>query len=125
MITLENKIIKENPDFLNFHFFFSIFRFMLDFYYLFMTTIPPLKMEVKHEENKNLKSIFFLIMFSFISLFEQFGNLNALCGVNRSISSDSDRVAKLDGDGNLTFSIKCQVASSGTRWKNSGIVCHQ
>ena len=49
------------------------------------------------------KVIIFLLCLVLISLFEQFGNLNAFAGVNRSISSDSDRVAKLDSNGNLTL----------------------
>ena len=67
------------------------------------------------------KVIIFLLCLVLISLFEQFGNLNAFAGVNRSISSDSDRVAKLDSNGNLTFSLNAQVASTGTRWRTVGL----
>ena len=67
------------------------------------------------------KVIIFLVCLVVISLFEQFGNLNAFAGVNRSISSDSDRVAKLDSNGNLTFSLNAQVASTGTRWRTVGL----
>ena len=67
------------------------------------------------------KVIIFLLCLVLISLFEQFGNINAFAGVNRSISSDSDRVAKLDSNGNLTFSLNAQVASTGTRWRTVGL----
>lgn len=67
------------------------------------------------------KVIIFLLCLVLISSFEQFGNSNVYAGVNRSVSSDSDRVAKLDSNGNLTFSLNAQVASTGTRWRTVGL----
>ena len=82
-------------------------------------------MEVKHDKKekrtKNLVFISLLLCYILISLSEPFGIVKAYAGINRSITSDSDRVAIVDNNGNLKFSVKAVGASSGTRWKTVGL----
>ena len=74
----------------------------------------------KNKRTKNLVFISLLLCYILISLFEPFGIVKAYAGINRSITSDSDRVAIVDNNGNLKFSVKAVGASSGTRWKTVG-----
>ena len=81
----------------------------------------------KNKRTKNLVFISLLLCYILISLFEPFGIVKAYAGINRSITSDSDRVAIVDNNGNLKFSVKAVGASSGTRWKTVGLYvtnCH-
>ena len=75
----------------------------------------------KNKRTKNLVFISLLLCYILISLFEPFGIVKAYAGINRSITSDSDRVAIVDNNGNLKFSVKAVGASSGTRWKTVGL----
>lgn len=54
-------------------------------------------------------------------MFEPFGSASANAAINRSISSESDKIASVDDDGNLRFKLSAQAASSGTRWKTVGL----
>ena len=54
-------------------------------------------------------------------MFEPFGDASAYAAINRSISSESDKVARIDDDGTLKFVLTAQAASSGTRWKTVGL----
>lgn len=74
------------------------------------------------KEKSHKTSIVLLLLCTILfTLFEPFGMKNIYASVNRSISSDSDKTAKIDGDGNLKFSVKAVGASSGTRWKTVGL----
>ena len=74
------------------------------------------------KEKSHKTSIVLLLLCTILfTLFEPFGMKNIDASVNRSISSDSDKTAKIDGDGNLKFSVKAVGASSGTRWKTVGL----
>ena len=74
------------------------------------------------KEKSHKTSIVLLLLCTILfTLFEPFGMTNIYASVNRSISSDSDKTAKIDGDGNLKFSVKAVGASSGTRWKTVGL----
>ena len=75
----------------------------------------------KKKRTKNLVFISLLLCYILISLSEPFGIVKAYAGINRSITSDSDRVAIVDNNGNLKFSVKAVGASSGTRWKTVGL----
>ena len=68
---------------------------------------------------KNL--VIFLLCFVLLALFEPFGDASAYAAINRSISSESDKVARIDDDGTLKFVLTAQAASSGTRWKTVGL----
>ena len=68
---------------------------------------------------KNL--VIFLLCSVFLTLFEPFGSASANAAINRSISSESDKIASVDDDGNLRFKLSAQAASSGTRWKTVGL----
>ena len=68
---------------------------------------------------KNL--VIFLLCFVLLALFEPFGDASAYAAINRSISSESDKVARIDDDGTLKFVFTAQAASSGTRWKTVGL----
>ena len=74
------------------------------------------------KEKSHKTSIVLLLLCTILfTLFEPFGMTNIYASVNRSISSDSDKTAKIDGDGNLKFSVKAVGTSSGTRWKTVGL----
>ena len=73
------------------------------------------------EKSHKTSIVLLLICTILFTLFEPFGMTNIYASVNRSISSDSDKTAKIDGDGNLKFSVKAVGASSGTRWKTVGL----
>ena len=60
----------------------------------------------KKKRTKNLVFISLLLCYILISLSEPFGIVKAYAGINRSITSDSDRVAIVDNNGNLKFSVK-------------------
>lgn len=94
---------------------------MVDIIYRFMPTILPLKMEVNHEKQKFKNLAIFLLCSVFLTLFELFGSASANAAINRSISSESDKIASVDDDGNLRFKLSAQAASSGTRWKTVGL----
>ena len=68
---------------------------------------------------KNL--VIFLLCFVLLALFEPFGDASAYAAINRSISSESDKVARIDDDGTLKFVLTAQAVSSGTRWKTVGL----
>ena len=68
---------------------------------------------------KNL--VIFLLCFVLLALFEPFGDASAYAAINRSISSESDKVARIDDDGTLKFVLTAHAASSGTRWKTVGL----
>ena len=68
---------------------------------------------------KNL--VIFLLCSVLLALFEPFGDASAYAAINRSISSESDKVARIDDDGTLKFVLTAQAASSGTRWKTVGL----
>ena len=74
---------------------------------------------MKKQKFKNLA--IFLLCSIFLTLFEPFGTASANAAINRSISSESDKIASVDGDGNLRFKLSARAASSGTRWKTVGL----
>lgn len=74
---------------------------------------------MKKQKFKNLA--IFLLCSVFLTLFEPFGSASANAAINRSISSESDKIASVDDDGNLRFKLSAQAASSGTRWKTVGL----
>ena len=74
---------------------------------------------MKKQKFKNLA--IFLLCSIFLTLFEPFGDASAYAAINRSISSESDKVARIDDDGTLKFVLTAQAASSGTRWKIVGL----
>ena len=74
---------------------------------------------MKKQKFKNLAN--FLLCSVFLTLFEPFGSASANAAINRSISSESDKIASVDDDGNLRFKLSAQAASSGTRWKTVGL----
>lgn len=74
---------------------------------------------MKKQKFKNLA--IFLLCSVFLTLFEPFGSASANAAINRSISSESDKIASVDGDGNLRFKLSARAASSGTRWKTVGL----
>ena len=66
---------------------------------------------------KNL--VIFLLCFVLLALFEPFGDASAYAAINRSISSESDKVARIE---------VCSYSTSSIKWnpvEDSGIVCHQ
>lgn len=77
------------------------------------------------KEKSHKTSIVLLLLCTILfTLFEPFGMTNIYASVNRSISSDSDKTAKIDSDGNLRFSLQAKSIN----WNpvaDSGIVCHQ
>lgn len=74
------------------------------------------------KEKSHKTSIVLLLLCTILfTLFEPFGMTNIYASVNRSISSDSDKTAKIDSDGNLRFSLQAQRASTGTRWQTVGL----
>ena len=74
------------------------------------------------KEKSHKTSIVLLLLCTILfTLFEPFGMTNIYASVNRSISSDSDKTAKIDSDGNLRFSLQAQRASTGTRWRTVGL----
>ena len=72
-------------------------------------------------KRKIRKLVIFLLCSIMITIFEPFGDTSTYAGVNRSISSDSSKIATVDNNGNLKFSVKAVGASSGTRWKTVGL----
>ena len=71
---------------------------------------------MKKQKFKNLA--IFLLCSVFLTLFEPFGSASANAAINRSISSESDKIASVDDDGNLRFKLSAQAAS---RWKTVGL----
>ena len=72
------------------------------------------------KEKSHKTSIVLLLLCTILfTLFEPFGMTNIYASVNRSISSDSDKTAKIDGDGNLKFSVKAvahHLVPDGKLW---------
>ena len=64
---------------------------------------------MKKQKFKNLA--IFLLCSVFLTLFEPFGSASANAAINRSISSESDKIASVDDDGNLRFKLSAQAAS--------------
>ena len=72
-------------------------------------------------KRKIRKLVIFLLCSIMITIFEPFGDTSTYAGVNRSISSDSSKIATVAPNGDLTFTLYAQAASSGTRWKTVGL----
>ena len=56
---------------------------------------------MKKQKFKNLA--IFLLCSIMITIFEPFGDTSTYAGVNRSISSDSSKIATVDNNGNLYY----------------------
>lgn len=72
-------------------------------------------------KRKIRKLVIFLLCSIMITIFEPFGDTSTYAGVNRSISSDSSKIATVAPNGDLTFTLYAHAASSGTRWKTVGL----
>ena len=54
-------------------------------------------------KRKIRKLVIFLLCSIMITTFEPFGDTSTYAGVNRSISSDSSKIATVDNNGNLYY----------------------